>query len=194
MTKKSSLFFISFLLLNTVVFSQGFHIGAKFGTDIQKIKGSNFSEKFAYGDHLGAFAELKLNKTYTIQPEFYYSSVNLNIDSNLSTISSTITLSKLKLGYINIPLLLNINASKLLAFQVGPRYGIIVNKDKSIRANTKDAFKSGDFSMVAGVQFAISKVRIYGRYQIGLSDINETGNKAKWKSETIHIGVGLTIL
>ncbi len=194
MSKKISLFFISFFLYNAIVFSQGFHLGAKFGADIQKIKGSTFSEKFAYGYHLGAFAELKLNKTYTIQPEFYYSAVNLNVDSNLSTISNQITLSKLKFGYLNIPILLNVNASKLLAFQVGPRFGIIVNKDKSIRANSQDAFKSGDFSMVAGVQFAISKVRIYGRYQIGLSNLNETGNKETWKSETIHIGVGLTIL
>ena len=40
-----------------------------------------------------------------------------------------------------------------------------------------------------------SKLKIYGRYQVGLSNLNDiTGSTDKWKSQTIHIGLGLRII
>ena len=195
MTKKSSLFFISFLLLNTVVFSQGFHMGVKFGTDIQKINGASFSEKFAFGYHLGGFAELKLSKTITIQPELYYSAVKLDTGNTFSQTYNSITISKLKFGYLNIPLILSIKAGEKMAVQLGSRYGILVDNNLSLRNNVESAFKKGDFSVLAGVQFNFSKLKIYGRYQVGLSNLNDiSGSTEKWKSQTFHIGLGLRII
>ncbi len=193
MTKKIVLITL-FIASSFCGMSQDFHMGVKFGTDMQKINGASFSEKFAFGYHLGGFAELKLSKSITFQPELYYSAVKLDTGTSFSTTYNSIALSKLKFGYLNIPLLMNIKSGEKMVIQVGPRYGIIVDKNLSVKNNVNSAFKTGDFSLIAGVQFNFSKIKIYGRYQIGLSNINDiTESSEKWKSQVIHLGIGLRI-
>ena len=194
MSKKIALITL-FIASSIIGMSQGFHMGVKFGTDIQKINGASFSEKFAFGYHLGGFAELKLSKSITIQPELYYSAVKLDTGSSFSQTYDSISLAKLKFGYLNIPLILSIKAGEKMAVQLGTRYGIIVDDNLSIKNNVESAFKKGDFSVLAGIQFNFSKIKIYGRYQIGLSNLNDiTGSTEKWKSQSIHIGLGLRII
>jgi len=194
MSKKITLIAL-FVVSSLVGMSQGFHMGVKFGTDIQKINGASFSEKFAFGYHLGGFAELKLSKSITIQPELYYSAVKLDTGNTFSQTYNSITLSKLKFGYLNMPLILSIKAGEKMAVQLGSRYGILVDNNLSLRNNVESAFKKGDFSVLAGLQFNFSKLKIYGRYQVGLSNLNDiTGSTDKWKSQTIHIGLGLRII
>ncbi len=194
MSKKIALITL-FIASSMLGMSQGFHMGIKFGTDIQKINGASFSEKFAFGYHLGGFAELKLSKSITIQPELYYSAVNLDTGTTFSQTYNSIALSKLKFGYLNMPLILSIKAGEKMAVQLGSRYGIIVDNNLSLRNNVESAFKKGDFSVLAGIQFNFSKLKIYGRYQVGLSNLNDiTGSTETWKSQTIHIGLGLRII
>ena len=175
-------------------YAQGFSLGIKGGADVLKISGKSFDQEFAYGYHLGGYVELKLNKTFSLQPELYYSSASMSRGNSLDTIYTNVDLKKIKLDYINIPLILNIKPSKKFAIQVGPRYGILSNSNLSIKKNAENAFKSGDFSMLAGIQLNFSKIKVYGRYQIGLTDINDATSQEKWKSQTIHIGVGLKII
>jgi opacity protein-like surface antigen len=189
------------ILIATLVFfyctniqAQGFSLGIKGGADVLKLSGKSFDDEFAYGYHLGGFAEIKLNKTFGIQPEIYYSSTSMKTSSSLDSIYSNVDVKNIKLGYINIPILLNFKPSKKICFQVGPRYGILSNSSLSVKQNAENAFKSGDFSLLAGIQLNFSKIRVYGRYQIGLTDINDATSQEKWKSQTIHVGVGLKIL
>jgi len=194
MSKKIALI-SSFIAISFFGMSQGFHMGVKFGTDIQKINGASFSEKFAFGYHLGGFAELKLSKSITIQPELYYSAVKLDTGNAFSQTYNSITLSKLKFGYLNMPLILSIKTGEKMAVQLGSRYGILVDKNLSLKNNVESAFKKGDFSVLAGIQFNLSKIKIYGRYQIGLNNINDiSGSSETWKSQSIHIGLGLRII
>ena len=107
---------------------------------------------------------------------------------------SAILKKDVRLNYLNIPVLLRINAGKLLTFNVGPQFSILVNDDKNLFQNGKQAFKSGDFAAVLGAQINISKLRIYGRYNIGLSDINDIDDSHKWKNQQLQLGVGFKIL
>ena len=189
------------ILIATLVFfyctniqAQGFSLGIKGGADVLKLSGKSFDDEFAYGYHLGGFAEIKLNKTFGIQPEIYYSSTSMKTSNSLDSIYSNVDVKNIKLGYINIPILLNFKPSKKICFQVGPRYGILSNSSLSVKQNAENAFKSGDFSLLAGIQLNFSKIRVYGRYQVGLTDINDATSQEKWKSQTIHVGVGLKIL
>jgi hypothetical protein len=174
--------------------AQGFSLGIKGGADLLKISGKNFDQEFAYGYHLGGYVELKLNKTFSLQPELYYSSASLNKANTLDTIFTNVDLKKIKLDYINIPLILNIKPSKKISIQVGPRFGILSNTNLTVKSNAENAFKSGDFSMLTGIQFNFSKIKVYGRYQIGLTDINDATSQDKWKSQSIHLGIGLKII
>ncbi|MEY3541269.1 MAG: hypothetical protein RLZZ204_81, partial [Bacteroidota bacterium] len=108
-----------------------------------------------------------------------------------SLYSSTLTdLSNVKLNYISVPLLLNIRPAKMLSFQVGPQFGILLDAKNSTITNVKSAFKTGDFSMMAGVQLKVLAFRFYGRYGFGITNINEISQDT-WKSKTLQLGVGL---
>jgi hypothetical protein len=191
---KKITFFALLVICSNFVFAQVFELGIKGGADVQKISGFSFKEKFAYGYHLGAFAEIKLSKTFSIQPEFYYSAATMNKGNSFDTLYTSIDPKKIKFGYMNIPILINIKLSDKVKLQVGPRYGILSSTNLSMKADAKKAFKSGDFSLVSGLQFNFSKIRVYARYQIGLTNMNQISDKENWKSQSIHIGIGLKII
>ena len=179
-------------LVASSAFSQGFKIGVKGGATINKITGKSFSEQFTWGYHLGGFATINLGKI-GIQPEVMFNQVNVDSSSHFSDIYQFNKVGKVKLSYLSIPVLLNINANKFVTVQVGPQFGILMNKSKTLVQNGKDAFKGGDFSMVGGLQLNITKLRIFGRYAVGLSNLNDIDNKEKWKSQSIQLGLGLTL-
>ena len=173
--------------------AQGFSFGPKVGANITGISGLQFKKGFEFGYHIGGFAEVMLSEKIGIQPEVLWSQTSLTTSSSLSDLYSTSLpeLTKINLNYISIPLLLNIRPTKFITFQVGPQFGILQDKKNSVTTNVQSAFKSGDFSMLAGVQLKVLAFRIYGRYAIGLTNINEIPNQDAWKSRTLQLGIGL---
>jgi hypothetical protein len=189
-----------YVLMAAVLFSinlsaQGFKIGPKLGANISGNTGLQFEKGFNFGYHAGLFSEIMLTDKFGIQPEALWSQVNLKSANNLNQIYSPSLgeLQDIRLSYLSIPLLLNIRPVKLITIQAGPQYSILVDKSKSFTANAQSAFKAGDFSMVAGLQLKVLSFRVYGRYAIGLSSINDLAADDKWKSQTLQIGVGLAL-
>ena len=193
MKTKLSALVLSFLLFSAA-HSQSFHIGIKGGTNMTKITGSSFSEKFTFGYHLGGFAEIGLSKKFSIQPEVLFNQFNQDTATKFSQVYKLNNLDNVKLNYLSIPILLNYNASNFFSLQAGPQFGILMDQNAKLVQNGKDAFKKGDFSMLAGVQLKFSGIRIYGRYAIGLNNLNDADNQDKWKSQGFQLGVGLAIL
>jgi len=188
------------LLLTAVIsiisfsaFSQGLKIGAKGGVTMNKISGQTFKDQFTYGYHIGGFATIGFSKKFAIQPEVMFNQVNVDTSSQFSDVYQFNKLSSVQLKYLSIPILLNYNAGRLITLQAGPQFGILMNKSNTLVQNGKDAFKSGDFSMLGGVQLNISHFKLYGRYVIGLNNLNDIDNKDKWKNQSIQLGVGLTL-
>lgn len=181
--------FLSLVITGT--YAQRLKVGIKAGTDIKKLSGKSFDDQFSYGYHAGAFAEIKITEKLGIQPEVYFSQVNIDTSSSFSSIYDFKDISKVQLKYINIPLLLSFKPNKFVALQAGPQYGILMDKGNTVLQNGQDAFKKGDFSMLAGLQLHFSKVRLYGRYMVGLSDINDIDNQEKWRTQTVQIGLGI---
>lgn len=189
-----------YVLVAVVLFSvnlsaQGFKIGPKLGANISGNTGLQFEKGFNFGYHAGFFSEIMLTEKLGVQPEVLWSQINLQSANNLSAIYSPTlgNLQDIKLSYLSIPLMLNIRPVKLIAIQAGPQYSILVDKTKSFTNNAQTAFKSGDFSMVAGIQLKVLSFRVYGRYAIGLSSINDLPTDDKWKSKTLQLGVGLAL-
>ena len=83
---------------------------------------------------------------------------------------------------------------KLLSLQAGPQFGILLNQDKNLVGDVKEAFKKGDFAIVAGAQLNLLKFKGGVRYQIGLSDINDVSNSNKWKNTGFQIYIGVRII
>ena len=179
-------------ITSSTAFSQSFKVGIKGGTTINKITGKSFKEQFTFGYHLGGFATISFGKI-GIQPEVLFNQVNVDTSSTFSSVYQFNKVGKVKLSYLSIPLLLNINANKFVTVQVGPQFGILMNKSSTLTQNGQNAFKGGDFSMLGGLQLNFSHIRIFGRYAVGLNNLNDIDNKEKWKSQSVQLGLGLTL-
>ena len=184
------LFFFSFTN------AQGFGVGVKVGTNINKLQGQSFKDQFTYGYSAGVYADIKTGKKWSIQPEVLFNQVSTDTSDKFSELYNINSgkISKIKLNYLSIPILLNYNLSKGISLQAGPQFGILMSQSKDIVKDVKNAFKSGDFSLLGGLQIKFSSIRLYGRYAIGLNNLNDIDNRDKWKNQSIQLGIGLTIL
>ena len=182
-----------FSILGNAAFSQKFNIGFKGGANINKLTGKSFNDQFSYGYHLGGFVSVGLGNKFAIQPEVLFNQVNADTSSNFSTVYKFNKVDKVQLKYLSIPVLLNFKPVKFLTLQAGPQFGVLMNKSNTLVENGRSAFKGGDFSMLGGVQVNISHLKIYGRYAVGLNNLNDIDDKEKWKSQTIQLGVGFTL-
>jgi hypothetical protein len=181
--------------LSGIANAQRFTVGGKAGANLTKITGKAFKEEFNLGYHVGAFAEIDLGKKWGIQPELIWNQVNTHPASGIDSVLNNWqhNTSSIQLNYLTIPILLRYNVGSLVTLNLGPQFGILTSKDKTLWNNSKEAFKGGDFSMVGGLQLNLKMLRVYGRYNIGLSNINDVGNQDKWKSQQLQFGVGLAL-
>lgn len=184
------------LLLFATAQAQSFHAGFKAGANINKITGESFSQQFTYGYHAGVFATLGLGTKLSIQPEVLLNQINTDTSSQFSKIYSSFAsnASHVKLNYLSIPVLIGYKLAPFLTIQAGPQFGILMNNNNNLVQNGKQAFKKGDLSMLAGLQIKVGAIRVYGRYAIGVNNINDIDNKDKWKSQSFQIGVGFALL
>lgn len=193
--KKIIFFAACFMCTITASIAQSFHLGAKAGVNMNKIDGQAFKDGFNAGFQLGGFMEIDLGKTIGIQPEVLFNQTNTTIASDATDIYNlALDGQKKTLNYLSIPVLLRINAGKLITFHLGPQYSILMNSHETILQNGTDAFKSGDFAAVLGAQVNLGSLKVYGRYNIGLSNINDIDNKDKWKNQQIQLGLGFRLL
>jgi hypothetical protein len=166
--------------------------GVKGGANVVKISGQAFSGEYKYGFHAGGFAEIGLSPQFAIQPEILFNQVTSDTASNVDEVYQNLFKKNIKLSYLSIPLLLNYKPGKILTVQAGPQFGILIDKNKTGIENGKSAFKSGDLSLLGGLQLNLSNFRVYGRYALGLSNLNDIDDKDKWTSQSFQVGVGMS--
>ncbi len=171
-----------------------FSIGIKGGANLGKINGESFKDEFSLGYHVGAFATLGLGGHLAIQPEVLFNQINNDTTTRFSDVFQVKNASSIQLKYLSIPVLLTYKINRFISLQAGPQFGILMNKNDNLYQNGQDAFKSGDFSLVGGVQVRLLKFRVYGRYVGGVTDMNHLGSSPTWKASAIQLGVGFSIL
>jgi hypothetical protein len=198
--KKRSLALLAIALtLTTFSFAQkkttGFHLGVKAGANIFKVDGTSFKDEFKFGYNVGAFAEIPLGPKWALQPELMWNQTNYRTGNNFDDLypggKSDV---EGKLNYISLPILLTYKPVKILSLQAGPQFGVLASQDKDLLGETKEAFKSGDFSLLGGAQVNLGSLRVGARYVVGLSNINDIDDKEKWKNQGFQVYVGFAIL
>jgi hypothetical protein len=193
---KKQILVVAFLAMATAtVQAQGFRAGIKAGANMTQVTGKSFKEEFDLGYQAGIFTEIDFNKKWGIQPEVLWSQSATKRSTGFNTIYNNILNpaadQNIKLNYLSIPVLVRYNVGKLVSLNVGPQFGILIDQDKNFLQNGEKAFKEGDFSMLAGLQLNLKTLRIYGRYNIGLTNLNDIDEQEKWKSQQIQLGLGL---
>lgn len=184
---------IATLFLGNALLAQ-VNFGIKAGANLTKIEGKSFKEEFSTGYHLGAFASLGLGGKLSIQPEVLFNQVNTRVDTSFKNVyQNALSGAKdIKLNYLSIPLVLNYKMGAL-SLQAGPQFGILLDQNKNLVENGREAFRKGDLSMLGGAQIAISKLRFTGRYVVGLTNINDIDDQNKWKNQGFQLSVGLAL-
>ncbi len=180
------------LFISSSLFSQGLSFGIKGGANLGKISGHTFKDEFALSYHVGAFATIGGEK-WAIQPEVLFSQINADTSSKFSDVYDFNHIKKIELKALTIPILLNYNLNKFITLQAGPQFGVIIDQNKNLLQNGKDAFKGGDFSLAAGVQLNLLKFRVYGRFVGGMTDLKNIEADDTWKVQAIQLGIGLSL-
>ncbi|MFT3747799.1 MAG: porin family protein [Agriterribacter sp.] len=175
--------------------AQGIRLALHAGANMGKIDGKSFKDEYKLGYHLAVAPEIMFSSKWGIQPEVMFSQTNTSSSTQFEDIYkiSSDELKDVKLNYLSVPLLLSFRPVSFLTFQAGPQFGILMNKQKKFLENGRDAFTDGDFSMLAGAQINILRLRVYGRYGVGLTNINDIDSQDKWKSQTVQLGVGFAL-
>jgi hypothetical protein len=175
-----------------------FRMGAKAGVNINKITGQSYKEGFNYNYLLGGFMQFNLSKTFGLQPEVNFVQSSSEFTNDASDVYDDLfrdgSQRKARLNYLKIPLLLNINVgpSKRVKLQLGPQIGGLLNQSVDSLKNNRDIFKKGEWAAVGGLWIQLPFINIGGRYEVGLSNLNDIDNTEKWKSQAFTIFAGIT--
>lgn len=189
------------ILFTTLLIAQAsmaqFHFGVKAGANITKVDGKSFRDEFRYGYHLGGFAEIGLGDKFALQPEVLFNQYQSRVDSSFKNVYQNATnfsnYKDVKLNYLTIPLMLNYKVGKMLTLQAGPQVGILIDQNKNLLENGKEAFSKGDFSMAGGAVINLGKLRLGGRYFVGLSNISDIDDQNKWKNQGFQLSLGFAL-
>lgn len=186
---------ISFIFIASSASAQGIKLAIHAGANMSKLDGKSFKDEYQLGYHLGVAPEIMFSSKWGIQPEVMFSQTNTTTSTQFDDMYkvSLNELKDVKLNYLSIPLMLSYRPFSFFTLQAGPQFSILMSKQNTLLENGGDAFKKGDFSMVGGAQINILKLRVYGRYGIGLSNINDIDNRDNWKSQTVQLGVGIAL-
>lgn len=195
--KKKILPLLAFaLVLSLGSFAQGsFHLGIRGGVNLMKVDGASFKQEFKHGYNLGGFAEINFNEKWGLQPEVVWNQSATRTSERFSDIydGGVSELRDVTLNYLSVPLLLSYRPSKFFTFQAGPQFGILLNNDNTLLENGRDAFRSGDFSLLGGVQLNFAGIKVGGRYMVGLNNINDIDNQDEWKNQGFQLYVGFRL-
>jgi len=235
--KKTLLLVVAVFVMNSA-FSQ-VSFGVKAGANMSALSDVEISalgmsikifeqDGMSFGYNGGVFANISLGKTIGFQPELLFSMQggkqkpgslfseeleDIDIFGNVNV--------SFQLGYVQVPLLMEIKPAAGLGILVGPQVGYnIIRKAIATYDGVSETvsgvdfddmfggefgedgnwFKKLDAGLVVGLQYTIQKLTIGARYNLGFTNgfdmsITEDGMKMSakgWKSNVFQIGLGFS--
>jgi len=184
---------ITLTLLGLVAFStsalaqQEVRFGPKAGVNIANISGKDANDnKMLIGFHVGAFAEIKFNEKFAVQPEILYSAQGAKREGTRNVMGVNVnTNTTSKIDYINVPIMAKYYIAPSFAVEAGPYVGFLMSaktegtinsmgENVSIESDDKDFSNSIDFGVGAGASFNLDNGFFIGaRYNLGLSKVGK---------------------
>ncbi|GEO12229.1 porin family protein [Segetibacter aerophilus] len=168
-------------------FAQTPHFGLKGGLNAANLsrEGSGTSD-FKIGFHLGGLAHIHMTNHFAIQPEIVYSQQGgKNTFGNVEN--------KIKLNYVNIPVLAQYMFGKGFRLEGGPQLGLLASAKQKIGSAESDvagSFKSTDISFVAGFGLlGPAKLGVDFRWTFGLNNINKVPNGVSTRNNVAQLGL-----
>jgi len=171
-----------------------FGIGIKVGQNFSSVN-SVAVDRHAASYHGGITAQIGLTEKISLVPELLLSQTKLSTNPSIIDIlgDNSLRPETYHLNYLMVPLLVQVKPFSGLLLQAGPQYGILIDQKKDGIENAQLAFKQGEFSFVGGAKVNLGGFFVYGRYVIGLQNINDLQDQAKWKTTQWQLGLGMNL-
>lgn len=189
---------IAVLLLSlSLAKAQSFHYGVKADFNFTSVRGTGMDTQFGTGVEGGLFGDWNFSKNWSLQPELLLTQSNTKRSDDFMTYYVNSGKQNgndaIKLTYLSVPVLVKYDINKWVSVLAGPQYNFMVFDNEDLLIDDKDAFKKGEISGNVGAQLNLSNVSIFGRYNFGLSDINNVDDRYSWHSAHIQVGVAVKI-
>lgn len=183
LTMKKICLFVFGIVMTVSSFAQSSaKFGLKAGVNISTLRQDNVSYDSRVGLHVGGLAHIHLAPQWALQPEVLYSQEGAKLKDV-----------KLKLDYINIPLMLQYMFDNGFRIEAGPQLGLMVNSkaedNDGNEGDIDDVFKTANVGLGFGLNYlSYTGLGVGGRYVLGLSDISESST-SKVKSGNFQISL-----
>lgn len=178
---------VAAMLMTSTVNAQHVNIGIKGGLNLYNINNDNNAEfDTKAGFHLGLLGHIHMSKQFALQPELVYSAQGAKLTSDgVET--------RVKLDYINVPVMFQYMFDNGFRLQAGPQLGFLINaksETNNISIDIKDNLNTIDFALGAGVGYInpVSGFGVDARYNLGLSNINNNST-VKSTNRGFQLGV-----
>lgn len=179
-----ALFFAVIATLSfTFIQAQHTQFGIKAGWNLASAEvedGNDWDSKS--GIHVGALAHIHISRHFAVQPEVYYSMQGGEAGDL-----------KLKLNYINIPVLLQYMVNNGLRLQTGPQLGILTSaktKLGDVEVDRDDQYSEVDFAWSFGASYIFPEgIGIDARYNLGLANVWENEATGNVKNRVFQVGL-----
>lgn len=177
---------VAITLLFSTLEAQHTQFGVKAGANFSKMSvdpGTNLDTKS--GLHIGGLAHIHLSSQFAIQPELVFSMQGGEYEEGAQDY-------KLKLNYVNVPVLAQYMFGDGFRVQTGPQVGFRTSaevKYGDTEVDLDDDYKSIDFSWAFGGGYLFKNgLGIDARYNLGLSNIRED-DAYEAKNQVIQVGL-----
>ena len=166
----------------------GIKAGANFANLKYTVDGDDESADMKIGFHVGGFVNIPIGETFAFQPELVFSQEGAKQEIEMLDEDA-----KVNLSYINVPLLLQYNASGFFA-ETGPQVGFLIGAKTKLddaEEDIKDDMESINLSWAVGLGFKTASGLGFGaRYNLGLSNLAKEGDDDnKIKGNVIQVSI-----
>lgn len=184
--------------------AQEVKFGVKAGVNLATIGGDVEDADGRTSFHVGGVAEIMISDKFSVQPELLYSAQGLQSEYSETIMGSELKFEeKLKLDYINLPIMAKFYVAEGLSIEAGPQVGFLISAESEVEASyqgesenetddVKDAFKSIDFAAGIGLGYKLdSGLNFSARYTLGLANIAEdAGDDSSIQNNVLQVSLG----
>lgn len=171
-------FGVMFLTVGVAMFAaaQNTTFGLKAGLNVAKVSAPDGPEyDTRTGLHVGGLAHIHISRQFAVQPEVVFSMQGAEREVSGDDI-------KYKLNYINVPILAQYMFNEGFRLETGPQVGFLTSATTEVgdvEVKARDNYSGVDVSWVFGAGYLFPQgIGIDARYNLGLNNIAENGNKA----------------
>jgi len=190
----------------TSSFAQEVKLGAKAGVNFAKLTGDDVEDADGRtGFHLGVLAEIPFSERWAIQPEILYSQQGLQakqdfIDGEIET--------KLKLDYINVPIMAKYYITDGLSAEAGTQFGFRAKAEQEIEVtggsgdgneiegtnDVKDSISGFDAGVGGGLAYRLDNgLFLQARYIIGLTNVTADDDEGAFGDDLTNSNLSFSV-